>query len=212
MRYAPARSYESREPLGRPLRTSGVRRPPPTNRPAVRKEQPEMRKVAVVLLAAAGATLLALLVGRLAPGSSTASSHREAPLISEDPSADNTDLYAFRSPDKPSTLTIVSNWIPGEDPAAGPNYYTFSQTAKYNIYVDRNGDGRPDVTYSFRFKTPTGPYFLGNTQQTWVATRNGKVWATGKTPINNIGPRFNAFAGAKAYEAAAQKTSAHTAD
>ena len=165
-----------------------------------------MRKIALVLLAAAGVTLLALFVGRLSPSSSTASSHREAPLISEDPTADNTDLYAFRSPDKPSTLTIISNWIPGEDPAAGPNYYTFSQTAKYNIYIDRNGDGRPDVTYSFRFKTPTGPFFLGNTQQTWVATKNGKPWATGKTPINNVGPRFNDFVGVKDYEAAAEKT------
>jgi hypothetical protein len=168
-----------------------------------------MRKVAFVLLAAAGATLLALFAGRLAPGSSTASSHREAPLISEDPTADNTDLYAFRSPDKPSTMTIVSNWIPGEDPAAGPNYYTFSQTAKYNIYVDRNGDGKPELTYSFRFKTPTGPYFLGNTQQNWTATLNGKAWASGKTPIDNVGPRFNGFVGVKNYEQAAEATIVH---
>ena len=88
-----------------------------------------MRKFAIVCLAAAAVTLLALFLGRLAPSSSTASSHREAPLISEDPTAANTDLYAFRSPDKPSTMTIISNWIPGEDPAAGPNYYTFSQSA-----------------------------------------------------------------------------------
>jgi hypothetical protein len=168
-----------------------------------------MRKVAFVLLAAAGATLLALFAGRLAPGSSTASSHREAPLISEDPTADNTDLYAFRSPDEPSTMTIVSNWIPGEDPAAGPNYYTFSQTAKYNIYVDRNGDGKPELTYSFRFKTPTGPYFLGNTQQNWTATLNGKAWASGKTPIDNVGPRFNSFVGVKNYEQAAEATIVH---
>ena len=80
-----------------------------------------MRKSwAFILLAVVGAVLAALFVARLAPGSSNASSHREAPLISEDPTADNTDLYAFRSPDKPNTLTIVSNWIPGEDPAAGP--------------------------------------------------------------------------------------------
>src|SRR6185312_13746153 len=143
----------------------------------------------LVLLLAAGATLVALFVGRLSPGSGNASSHREAPLISEDPTADNTDLYAFRSLDKPNTLTIVSNWIPGEDPAAGPNYYTFSQTARYNIYVDRNGDGKPELTYTFRFKTPTGPYFLGNTQQTWTATRNGKPFAGGKTPMDAIGPR-----------------------
>ena len=165
-----------------------------------------MRKAwAFMLLAVVGAVLAALFVGRLSPGSSNASSHREAPLISEDPTADNTDLYAFRSPDKPNTLTIVSNWIPGEDPAAGPNYYTFSQSAKYNIYVDRNGDGRPELTYSFRFKTPTGPYFLCNTQQTYTATLNGKPFASGKTPINNIGPRFNGFVGVKDYEAAAEK-------
>ena len=165
-----------------------------------------MRKnYAFILLAVVGAALAALFVARLAPGSSNASSHREAPLISEDPTADNTDLYAFRSPDKPNTLTIVSNWIPGEDPAAGPNYYTFSQSAKYNIHIDRNGDGKPDITYSFRFKTPTGPYFLGNTQQTWQMWRNDRGFASGKTPINNIGPRFNGFVGVKDYEAAAEK-------
>src|SRR4051794_20642613 len=164
------------------------------------------KKHAFILLAVVGAALTALFIGRLSPSSSNASSHREAPLISEDPTADNTDLYAFRSPDKPNTLTIVSNWVPGEDPAAGPNYYTFSQSAKYNIYVDRNGDGRPEQTYSFRFKTPTGPYFLGNTQQSWTATLNGKAWATGKTPIDNIGPRLNGFVGVKDYEAAAEKT------
>jgi uncharacterized protein DUF4331 len=165
------------------------------------------KRYAFMLLAVVGAVLAALLAARLAsPGSSNASSHREAPLISEDPTADNTDLYAFRSPDKPSTLTIVSNWIPGEDPAAGPNYYTFSQSARYNIYVDRNGDGKPDVTYRFRFKTPTGPYFLGNTQQTWTASLNGKAFASGKTPIDNIGPRFNGFVGVKDYEADAEKT------
>ncbi len=168
-----------------------------------------MKKYALFLLVAAAAGLTALLVGRLAPSASTASSHREAPLISEDPTADNTDLYAFRSPDKPNTFTIVSNWIPGEDPAAGPNYYTFSQTARYNIYIDRNGDGRPDVTYTFRFKTPTGPYFLGNTQQTWTATRNGRPFATGTTPIDNIGPRFNGFVGVSHYEQAAEKTIVH---
>src|SRR5437899_7182776 len=130
-----------------------------------------MKKYASILLVASAAALVAVFAGRLAPSAGHASSHREAPLISEDPTADSTDPYALRSPDKPSTFAIVSNWIPGEDPAAGPNYYTFSQSAKYYIYIDRNGDGRPDVTYSFRFKTPTGPYFLGNTQQNWTATR-----------------------------------------
>src|SRR6266567_1267506 len=163
-----------------------------------------MKRYAPILLVAAVAALLAVFLGRLAPSTSSASSHREAPLISEDPTADNTDLYAFRSPDKPSTFTVVSNWIPGEDTAAGPNYYTFSQSARYNIYIDTNGDGRPNVTYRFRFKTPTGPYFLGNTQQNWTATLNGKPWASGKTPMDNIGPRQQGFFKVKNYEASAE--------
>jgi hypothetical protein len=154
-----------------------------------------MRKPAVALAAAAliAVALVAALVQGRGPSNAKASSHREAPLISEDPSADNTDLYAFRSPDKPNTLTIVSNFIPGEDPAAGPNYYTFSPTARYDIYIDRNGDGRPDVSYYFQFTRKNGPYFLGDTVQPYTVTRvvNGKstVVARGSTPPDNIGPR-----------------------
>ena len=153
-----------------------------------------MRKLAFACLAIAAATSLALFLGRLSPGSSTASSHREAPLISEDPTADNTDLYAFVSPDKPSTATIVSNWIPGEDPAAGPNYYTFSQTARYDIYADTNGDGKPDISWYFRFKNLPSQFFLGNTQQSYTVTKveNGKSRVVGHgllTPPDNIGPR-----------------------
>jgi hypothetical protein len=108
-----------------------------------------MRKLAVLLLAAAAlAALVAALTSRGgSPATAQASSHREAPLISEDPSADNTDTYAFRSPDAPDTVTIISNYIPGEDPAAGPNWYTFSPSARYVIYADKNGDGKPDITF-----------------------------------------------------------------
>ena len=133
-----------------------------------------MRKYALAALGITAAAVAAVLVGPNLAGKGTASSHREAPLIAEDPSGDNTDLYAFRSPDKPNTLTIVSNWIPGEDPAAGPNWYTFSPSARYNIKIDRNGDGRADITYAFRFKTATGPLFLGNTTQSFTVMRNGK--------------------------------------
>jgi hypothetical protein len=140
--------------------------------------------LAAVALAAIGAALVGA-----GPGPGTASSHREAPLIAEDPSADNTDLYAFRSPDKPSTVTIVANWIPGEDPAAGPNWYTFSPTAKYKLNIDRNGDARPDLVYEFRFGRTAGPAFLGNTVQRWSMWRNKKLFARGQTPPNNIGPR-----------------------
>ena len=120
-----------------------------------------MRRLALVLLAAGAAAALVFgLVSRgSSPSAANASSHREAPLISEDPSADNTDLYAFRSPDKPDTVTILSNLIPGEDPAAGPNWYTFSPSARYDIYADTNGDGKPDVTWYFRFRNqaPVAP-------------------------------------------------------
>jgi len=154
-----------------------------------------MRKLAYALVAAALVTLalVAALLRGPGPSSANASSHREAPLISEDPSADNTDLYAFRSPDKPDMLTIVSNFIPGEDPAAGPNYYTFSPTARYDIYVDRNGDGKPDVSYYFQFQRKYGPFFLGDTVQPYTVTRveggKSKVIAHGTTPPDNIGPR-----------------------
>src|ERR1051326_630121 len=163
------------------------------NSPVRRRKQ--MRKIALGLGAAALVALavLAALLGGPGPSSAGASSHREAPLISEDPSADNTDVYAFRSPDKPNTLTIISNFIPGEDPAAGPNYYTFSPTARYDIYIDRNGDGRPDVSYYFRFQRNNGPFFLGNTVQPYTVTRiaNGRttVVARAQTPPDNIGPR-----------------------
>ena len=143
---------------------------------------------AAALTAVALAAFAAALVGS-GPSAGTASSHREAPLIAEDPSADNTDLYAFRSPDKPNTVTIVANWIPGEDPAAGPNYYTFSPSAKYKLNIDRTGDARPDIVYEFRFGRTAGPAFLGNTVQSWSMWRNKKLFARGKTPPNNIGPR-----------------------
>src|SRR5437588_5229255 len=132
-----------------------------------------MRRLAVVLLAAAAsaALILALASRGGSPSAAQASSHREAPLISEDPSADNTDTYAFRSPDKPDTVTIISNWIPGEDPAAGPNWYTFSPSARYVIYADKNGDGKPDVSWRFRFRNRAPVAFLQNTQQEYTVTR-----------------------------------------
>jgi len=153
-----------------------------------------MRK-GIIAVAGVGLLAAAAVVGAatLGPGSGVASSHREAPLIAEDPSADLTDLYAFRSPDKANTVTILANVVPGEDPAAGPNWYTFSPSARYNLKVDTNGDARPDVTYAFQFKTKTGPFFLGDTAQPFTVTRiaHGKasVVAKGTTPPNNIGPR-----------------------
>src|SRR6266852_1788213 len=95
-------------------------------------------------------TLLVLLVGyQMMPG--RASSHREAPLISNDPQADSTDVYAFVSPDRPDSVTIIASWIPFENPAGGPNFYRFGDNVLYEIKIDNNGDGVEDVTYQFRF-------------------------------------------------------------
>jgi Domain of unknown function (DUF4331) len=143
-----------------------------------------------------------------------ASSHREAPLISQDPTADNTDLYAFVSPDRPNTVTIIANYIPLESPAGGPNFPAFDDTVLYEIHVDNNGDASEDLTYQFRFHTETrNPetflYNIGpitslddpnwNRPQTYSVTRvqhgpghseRSEVLGSDiPTPPDNIGPR-----------------------
>ena len=95
-------------------------------------------------------SLVVMLIGYgMMPG--RASSHREAPLISNDPQADNTDVYAFVSPDAPDTVTLIASFIPFEDPAGGPNFYQFGDNVLYEIKIDNNGDGVEDITYQFRF-------------------------------------------------------------
>jgi len=105
----------------------------------------------VVAILAAGATA-ASSAALLAPGTSTASSHREAPYTLSDPLADNTDTYAFVSPDNPDTVTLVANWIPFQDPAGGPNFYPWDNKARYEVHIDNNGDAKPDITYRWVFK------------------------------------------------------------
>jgi len=81
------------------------------------------------------------------------SSHREAPEISKDPSADNTDVYAFVSPDAPGTVTLIANYIPFELPYGGPNFNEFADDVRYEIKIANSGRGRADVSYEFRFRT-----------------------------------------------------------
>src|SRR5437588_9257696 len=81
------------------------------------------------------------------------SSHREAPRISKDPAADNTDVYAFVSPDKPRTVTLIANYVPLEGPDGGPNFYEFGDDVLYEIHIDNDGDGEPDVTYQLQFNS-----------------------------------------------------------
>lgn len=95
----------------------------------------------------------ALAAAAIVVGISVGSSHREAPLTSLDPTADNTDVYAFKAADAPNDLTVVANWIPFEDPAGGPNFYRFDDRAHYWINIDNTGTGKPAVRYLFTFRT-----------------------------------------------------------
>jgi len=138
------------------------------------------------------------------------SSHREAPEISKDPVADNTDVYAFVSPDAPSTVTLIANFIPFQLPYGGPNFFEFGDDVLYEIHICNNGDGVADVTYQFRFTTTirnknTFLYNTGrinditdatfNRPQTYSVTRvprrgRSEVLASGLTvPPCNVGFR-----------------------
>jgi hypothetical protein len=97
------------------------------------------------------ATAAALAAGSLAVGLAPGSSHREAPKILADPTADNTDVYAFTAPDAPGSLTVVANWIPMEEPAGGPYFGKLDPEARYYVKIDNTGDGRPDVAYRWEF-------------------------------------------------------------
>ena len=174
-------------------------------------------------LAFGAAVLLLVLLRGAAPEAAKASSHSEAPLISQDPRADNTDLYAFVSPDRPDTVTLVANYIPLEAPASGPNFYSFDDTVAYDINIDNNGDSVEDLTYRFRFTTHTrNPntflYDVGpikslddpnwNRPQTYSVTliKHGPGNSTTSevlgenvpTPPDNVGPRSTPNYGALA--------------
>ncbi|HET6770699.1 MAG TPA: DUF4331 domain-containing protein [Actinomycetota bacterium] len=99
----------------------------------------------------AAASMVAGVLSGLGPVPGGASSHREAPLVAADPQVDNTDLYVFNSPDSPGTVTFISNWIPFEEPAGGPNFYAFAPRVKYHINIDNSGDARADIVYWLQF-------------------------------------------------------------
>src|SRR5437773_332167 len=137
------------------------------------------------------------------------SSHREAPEISRDPVADSTDLYAFVSPDRPDTVTILANYIPLEAPAGGPNFYEFGEDVRYEINISNGGAARADITYRFDFEVEVRnpATFLYNTgpitslddpdwsrRQRFTVTRlrGDKVDVLGRnlvSPPCNVGPR-----------------------
>jgi hypothetical protein len=149
------------------------------------------------------------------------SSHREAPEIAKDPVADNTDVYAFVSPDNPDTVTLIANYIPLEGPAGGPNFFEFGDDVLYEIHIDNDGDAVEDITYRFRFRTTlqnpntflynTGPIRSlddpsWNKRQFYSLTRvkNGHATVLAHalaSPPCNIGPFSTPHYGALAAEA-----------
>ncbi len=176
--------------------------------------RPTRRKFLAALTAgAAGAGAIAsgiALFPELAVPAASASNHRSAPLIRADPVADCTDVYAFVSPDKPDTVTLVANFIPLEQPAGAPYFYNFGDDVLYEIKVDNNGDALPEITYQFTFKSAvtnpntflynTGPiasltdpnWNLRQTMNVAMVDGNGKSTTLGTNlplPPNNIGPK-----------------------
>ena len=141
------------------------------------------------------------------------SSHREAPEISKDPVADNADLYAFVSPDRSDTVTIISNFVPLQGPAGGPNFYEFGDDVRYSIFIDNDADAEPEIEYQFQFQTTlqnpntflynTGPITSldspsWNKRQSYTVTRVDGTGPSAKSttiasglacPPCNIGPR-----------------------
>ncbi|MBV8219720.1 MAG: DUF4331 domain-containing protein [Solirubrobacterales bacterium] len=142
------------------------------------------------------------------------SSHREAPEISKDPVADNADVYAFVSPDAPSTVTLISNFVPLQDPPGGPNFFEFGDDVLYSIFIDNDADAEPEIEYQFRFSTElrdpntflynTGPITSldsqnWNKRQVYSVTRVDSAMGSGArskvlgtklaSPPCNIGPR-----------------------
>ncbi|MBA2374232.1 MAG: DUF4331 domain-containing protein [Chloroflexi bacterium] len=139
------------------------------------------------------------------PGAVFAASHREAPLIARDPGADNTDVFAFVSPDDPETVTLIANYSPFQEPNGGPNFFGFDENVSYWMKVDNDGDGDADQTFTFDFDrtVANGETFLYNTntvsgddyenlnvRQTYSVTQNETEIGTGiPVPPDNIGPR-----------------------
>ncbi len=185
------------------------------------------RKLTAKILGVTGVVAAALTFGILDSQKQTlqASSHREAPLISNDPLADNTDLYAFRSPDDTNFVTIIANYVPFELPQGGPNYASFGENIRYEIHIENNGVSGDDITYRFTFSKTnqdTTTFFnirLGkqNLKTTYLAEKsiNGGAFATiisnGIVPPPNIGPRsISSTAGLNAVDYNALMTAAIT--
>jgi hypothetical protein len=153
---------------------------------------------ALGLAAAAVGTTIGVASG---PDEATSASHREAPLVSQDPSADISDFYLFTDPNDSDYVTAIVDVQPFAEPGAGPNWYAFSDAALYAIHFDNDGDGKPNVSYEFKFKTqkaslsnalPLG-CVAGKCQSynVWrvVNGKGSQIVSNAPVPATDIGPR-----------------------
>src|SRR2546423_6176584 len=172
-------------------------------------DQQSLRKYTIMKRKICAVICLLSMLANFLPIQLFASSHREAPLISADPLADNTDLYAFRSPDDPNKITIIANYVPFQLPQGGPNYYSFGENVRYEIHIDNNAYNNTytsgdDIVYRFTFQKTNEDvttFFnirLGkqNLKTTYTLERSidgGTNFQTilnnGIVPPPNIGPR-----------------------
>jgi hypothetical protein len=175
--------------------------------PVIFKKKIKMKKITtrtLLSLGAIAATAFAFSTWDADRTAVEASSHREAPLIANDPLSDNTDLYAFRSPDDTNTVTIIANYVPLQLPQGGPNYASFGENIRYEIHVENDGVAGDDITYRFTFsktnQDPTtffnirlGQQNLMTTYMCEKSTDGGVTFSTivsnGTVPPPNIGPR-----------------------
>ncbi len=145
--------------------------------------------------------VLAILLGAASEFTSlgaAASSHREAPLISQDPVADNTDVYMFRSPEDPSTVTLIANYYPYSGPAGGPNFYRFGDDVRYEFNIDNDGDAKADIRYYFNFHTTIkkNDTFLYNTGPIGSITSDSLTVQQQYTVWKQVGSKLtNLYAG-----------------
>jgi hypothetical protein len=166
-----------------------------------------VKKRTKLLAGALGVACSALATVPISPV--VASSHREAPMILRDPTADNTDVYMFRDATDPTMVNIIANYVPFQGPQGGPNFYPFGDDVAYEIHVDNDGDAVGDITFQFRFRTTvanpnTFLYNVGpittagdlphNATQVYSVQRIDDAGATmlttdAQTPPANIGPR-----------------------
>ncbi len=132
---------------------------------------------------------VALCGAALSSNGALAASHREAPLIANDPAADNTDFYMFRSWTNPNNVVFILNTLPAQEPGAGPNYFNFGDDVLYRINIDTNADGDEDLSYEIRFSTEVrGPLKNLQLPLSYVAlaadhrTRRGRVGGPDPAP------------------------------